>query len=293
MDVSIVIRTKNEARFIEQTLTKVCQQEFGGTYEIVIVDSGSTDATLRILRNYRVKLVQIPESKFSYGYSLNVGASEANGNFIVNLSAHAFPKDTNWLRSLILGFEEENVAGVYGRQLSCGHVNPFEALQSELYFGPRRIKFDMENRRMVKQIHFSNSNAAVRKDVWQRFHFNEHVSYAEDILWQTGVMEAGFSIVYAPGASVYHTHPVSTFGAYKNAKSCGYALASLSRKRQSVPMVMCDLGIFLILLPKILFQNLSYVLRNKYFHYLKIAPFYVVCGQLGWLAGRIKYRLQW
>ncbi len=135
MDVSIVIRTKNEAGFIEETLEKVREQEFRGKYEIIMVDSGSTDSTLDIIKKYDVKLLLIPEEGFTYGRSLNIGTSNANGTFIVNLSAHALPTDTKWLTNLITGFENHNVAGVYGRQLAIGHVNPFEAHQNEVFFG--------------------------------------------------------------------------------------------------------------------------------------------------------------
>lgn len=145
---------------------------------------------------------------------------------------------------------------------------------------------------MLKRIRFCNTNSAVRKDVWERFKFDEHVPYAEDILWQREVMGAGFSIVYAPDAAVYHTHKVSIYNAYKYSSDCAYALALMKQKRQSVPLIIFDVGIFLGLIPNSIFQNLRYVWRNNYLEYLKIAPLYVMSGWLGWLVGRIKYRLK-
>jgi rhamnosyltransferase len=292
VDVSVVIRTKNEADCIGETLDRVGEQKFDGDYEVVVVDSGSTDSTLNIIKEYDVKLVQIPQREFTFGRALNLGAIHARGKFLVNLSAHAFPRDKTWLANLIREFEDDNVAGVYGRQLSFGHLNPFDKLRNTLFFGPEDTKFSMKNRGMLKQIHFSNSNSAIRKNVWHGFKFNERVPYAEDILWQTAVIEAGFSIAYAAGAAVCHTHKVSIYGAYKNSSACAYALASMARKRRSVPLIMCDVGIFLCLLPKPLFHNLWYVWRNKYHRYLKLVPSYVLSEQLGWLLGRIRYRLE-
>ncbi len=292
MDVSIVIRTKNEAEFIGETLEKVMGQEFKGAYEIIVVDSESKDSTLQIVRKHDVKLLQISQEEFTYGRSLNIGASNAKGKFVVNLSAHALPRNEKWLANLITGFEDENVAGVYGRQLSRGYINPFEALQNERFFGEEKITFNIRNKKRLRRIHFSNSNCAVRKDVWQRFSFDEQVPYAEDMLWQAEVMNAGFSIVYAPDAAVYHTHTVSLHNAYRCSRKCAYALALMQQKTQSISMCVYDFGIFLGLIPKSLSQNIAYVLQNNHREYLKVTPLYLMSGWLGWLVGRLKYRLK-
>ena len=123
MDVSIVIRTKNEAHFIGETLKRIQEQNFDGNYEIIIVDSGSTDSTVEIVRKYGVRLVEISEKEFTYGRSLNVGASSARHDVIVNLSAHAIPKESTWLKRLTSAFSDDNVAGVYGRQLSVSYTH--------------------------------------------------------------------------------------------------------------------------------------------------------------------------
>jgi len=291
MDVSIVIRTKNEENFIDATLRRIAEQDLTASYEIIVVDSGSTDTTLDIVKRYHTKLVCIPQEKFTYGRSLNVGASHADGVYIVNLSAHACPSDGKWLRNLIASFEDSGVAAVYGRQMSRGQLNPFEARRNESFFGRGKIVFSMQNRGMWKRVHFSNSNSAIRKEVWKRFRFNEEVPYAEDIWWQREVMAAGFSIAYAPDASVYHTHKVSLHNAYKNAKACTYSLAAMDHKAQSIFMLMVDLGAFWGLVPNSILQNLRYIWRNRYREYLIIAPFYVTCECLGWLMGRTAYRL--
>jgi len=292
MDVSIVIRTQNEAEFIDKTLANVEEQSFSGSYEVIIVDSGSTDSTLDIIKNYNVRIIQIRQDEFTYGRSLNVGASKARGAFIVNLSAHALPRDKEWLTNLVSGFENPDVAGVYGRQLCIGRLNPFEAMRNERFFGQERITFSTKNKRMLRQVHFSNSNSAVRRKVWEVFKFDEHVPYAEDILWQREVVEAGFSIAYASDAAVYHTHRVSIYNTYKYSRDCAYTLALMKRKRQSILLAICDIGIFLASVPNSVLDNLRYVLQNGYIEYVSIVPFYVTCGWFGWLMGRIKYRLK-
>jgi len=292
MDVSIVIRTKNEEECIGDTLGRVNEQKFNGSYEVIIVDSGSTDSTLDIVKKYNTKLVCIPQEEFTYGRSLNLGAHHSGGRCIVNLSAHAFPNGDGWLTNLIAGLEDPSVAGVYGRQVSRGPLNPFEALRNESFFGREGIVFNGGNRKIWKRVHFSNSNSAIRKEVWHKFKFNEQVPYAEDMLWQKMVMAAGFSIVYAPEASVHHTHKVSVCNAYRNSKACAYSLAIMGQKPQSMFMLIYDIGVFSGLMPNALLRNVRYIWRNRYRKYLGIAPFYVTCECFGWLMGRIAYRLK-
>ena len=88
--ISIVIRTKNEEKYLAQTLDMlIAQKEMD--FEIIIVDSGSTDRTLDIIKNYHVKLIEIKPEEFTYGYALNIGAEAASGEYLLNLSAHAIP----------------------------------------------------------------------------------------------------------------------------------------------------------------------------------------------------------
>lgn len=292
MDVSIVIRTKNEAKFIEETLNKIEEQDFSGNYEIIVVDSGSTDSTLDIVKKYNVRLLQVPQNEFTYGRSLNIGAGNAKGEFIVNLSAHALPRDKKWLTNLIKGFEDHNVAGVYGRQLSIGHVNPYEALLNEIFFGRNKVNFNLKDKKRRKKIHFTNSNAAVRKDVWQGFKFNERVPYGEDMLWQSEVIKAGFCIVYTPDAAVYHTHRLSISSVYKNSVNCAFSLALIDQKRQWISLIAVDVALFLGLVPISLIQNLEYIWRNGYKQHAKVAPLWVLSTVGGSFVGRIKYRLK-
>lgn len=290
MDVSIVIRTKNEARFLEETLRRLRGQDFYGECETVIVDSGSTDATLDIAKNYDVRVLEIPQKEFSYGRSLNIGAENSRGRFIVNLSAHAWPVDEKWLSNLVSGFSDYGVGAVYGRQLSNGGMNPFEALKNDQFFGSQEITFNNKHKRRQAEPHFSNSNSAVRKTVWEKLKFDENVGWAEDILWQEEVMSLGFSVVYVPAAVVSHTHEVNFFRAYKSSKECAVTLASMEGKKRSLAMVMYDVGTFLILIPRTMFENAAYSLKNRYYSHLMAIPAYVLSALLGWLAGRVEYR---
>lgn len=291
MDVSIVIRTKNEEESIDATLRKIKEQEFSGTYEIIVVDSGSTDATLDIVRNYDVRLLKIPQKDFSYGRALNMGAGAASGQFIVNLSAHALPANNRWLTNLLAGLYQRGVAATYGRQSSRGHLNPFEARLNEHFFGSKTLRFNLQSGRILKANHFTNSNASFKKDVWYKFKFDERVPWGEDVVWQKEVIRAGFSIIYSPDAAVYHTHKINLPSVYSNSKNCAYNLLFADKKKQSVPLIVADIALFLSLTPRSILENLAYVLRGSYYRHAAAVPFWVFSELLGSLVGRISYRL--
>ena len=75
LDASVVILTYNGEQHIDEILASLTTQRFDGTYEILVIDSGSTDSTLDLIAKYpSVRLVQIPNSEFGHGKTRNLGA---------------------------------------------------------------------------------------------------------------------------------------------------------------------------------------------------------------------------
>jgi cellulose synthase/poly-beta-1,6-N-acetylglucosamine synthase-like glycosyltransferase len=68
----LVVRAFNEERHIERLLEGVRHQTVRDV-EVILVDSGSTDATAAIAAQYRAKVVHIPPAEFTFGRSLNRG----------------------------------------------------------------------------------------------------------------------------------------------------------------------------------------------------------------------------
>ena len=56
--ISIIIRTKNEERWIEQCLKKIFDQDYNN-FEVILVDNNSKDKTLKKAKKFPVKIIKI------------------------------------------------------------------------------------------------------------------------------------------------------------------------------------------------------------------------------------------
>src|SRR5574337_394745 len=75
VDVSIILLTKNGQRYLEGVLGAVFAQQTEHGYEVIAIDSGSSDGTVELLRRYPVALRRIPPEQFNHGATRNLGAS--------------------------------------------------------------------------------------------------------------------------------------------------------------------------------------------------------------------------
>ena len=112
---SVIVRCFNEERHIGRLLSGLVRQTRQPD-QIVIVDSGSTDATLAIARRFPVEIHTIEPEQFSFGRSLNIGCRAADGDILVFASAHVHPVYDTWLVELTAPFSDPQVALTYGRQ---------------------------------------------------------------------------------------------------------------------------------------------------------------------------------
>jgi rhamnosyltransferase len=196
--ISIVIRTKNEERWIGSCLDAISRQT-RKDHEVVLVDNNSTDNTVNKALQYGVSLVTV--DRFRPGAAINRGIEASRGDIIVCLSGHCIPVDEHWLENLVKGLDDQSVAGIYGRQ------EPL-AFTPDLDKRDLLITFGLDQRVQVKDSFFHNANSAFRKAVWKQFPFDEEVKNIEDRIWASQVIKAGFKIIYEPTASVYHHHGI-------------------------------------------------------------------------------------
>ncbi|KAA5597151.1 glycosyltransferase family 2 protein [Blastochloris sulfoviridis] len=211
--ISIIIRTKNEERWMRPCLEAVMAQRVDMPVEVVLVDNASTDKTVDKAQAIMpgLKLVRVEE--FLPGRAINDGIRAASGDYIVCLSAHCIPVNENWLARLLANFDgAKDLAGVYGRQVPVSFSSPSDKRDLLITFGlDRRVQY--------KDPFFHNANSMVPRHVWERFPFDEDVTNIEDRLWAKDVLGAGMHIVYEPDAPVYHHHGIHQNNDVRRAES--------------------------------------------------------------------------
>ena len=133
---SVVILTKNPGPLFRQVLPAVQAQATPWPFEIVVVDSGSTDGTVEFIRaSSGVRLYQIPAAEFGHGKTRNYAVAQARGEYVAMLTHDALPADTDWLRALVQAIDAmPDAAGAFGRHLPYPGNNPFVARDITLHF---------------------------------------------------------------------------------------------------------------------------------------------------------------
>ena len=196
--VSVVIRCLNEEQHIGRLLSGLVRQSRQPD-EIIVVDSGSTDATVSVAERYGPTLVHIKPEQFSFGRALNLGCEAASGDLLVFVSAHVYPLYDSYLALLTEPFEDPETALTYGRQVGDHRTKYSESRVMLQWFPEKSIK---------NQIYpfCNNANAAIRRSVWQDMRYDESLTGLEDLDWARRAQGNGHQIAYVAEAPVAHVH---------------------------------------------------------------------------------------
>jgi glycosyltransferase involved in cell wall biosynthesis len=204
------VRAFNEEKYIGRLFTGISQQNINDL-EVILVDSGSTDATIAIATaadwHFPVNIVNIEPENFSFGRSLNLGINAARSEMVVIASAHVYPVYPDWLESLIAPFEDPQVALSYGKQRGNSKTH-FSEHQIFAQWYPGTSKSRQSNP------FCNNANAAIRRSLWEEHQYDETLSGLEDLEWGDWAMKQGHNIAYCAEAEIVHVHNDSPRGIY-------------------------------------------------------------------------------
>lgn len=197
IEISIIIRTKNEEDWIGICLRNIKKQSFKN-YEVVIVDNNSSDFTVNKAKAIMPNVIICDIENYKPGKALNLGIENSKGKFIVCLSAHCIPTNENWLETLYNEIRlDEEIAGVYGRQLPTDQTLDIDRRDMFLVFG-------LDKKVQYKDPFFHNANSIIRKSIWEKCPFDDEIDNIEDRIWGQAIINVGYKLVYTPDACVYH-----------------------------------------------------------------------------------------
>jgi rhamnosyltransferase len=216
--ISVVIPVKDGGADLARCLDAIASQVVDDEVEIVVVDSGSSDDSVTVARSRGAAVHAIPPSEFGHGRTRNLGAGLAHGEILVFTSQDAYAARDDWLALLVAPVRgDEDVAGAYGRQLPHDDATPPERYFLDFLYGPeaRVQRIDGGEEPSFEQTLFSNVNAAMRRDVWERFPFADDLIMSEDQEWSRRALRAGHALAYVPEAAVHHSHRYSVTAAFR------------------------------------------------------------------------------
>ena len=252
---SIVIRAYNEEKHIGQLLDGIAAQTLKDV-EIVLVDSGSTDATIRIATSMAgqlpINVVRIKPEEFTFGYSLNNGIEQTRGEFIIIASAHVYPVYPDWLARLLEPFNDTRTGLVYGKQRG----------NSKTHFSERQVFaswYPDEGRTRQNHPFCNNANAAIRRSLWEEQPYDETLSGLEDLAWAKWLLGQGYLLSYVPEAEVVHVHEERPRDVYNRYRREAMAFKHI------FPQEKFGLSDFLRLYSTNVSSDLLHALREKQF----------------------------
>lgn len=206
--ISVVIPVLNGAELLDEVLSAVTAQVIDEPFEVLVIDSGSTDGSLEIVAAHPgVRLIEIEKSEFGHGRTRNLGVQETSGELIAFLTQDATPASEHWLAEYRDAFQiAPNVGAAFGPHLPRDGVSPLMARLLRDHFD----SFGGEDGRPVLQLpgdpsFLSNSNSCISREAWEAAPFRD-ISYAEDQAFGVDAFKNGFAKVYVPGAAAFHSH---------------------------------------------------------------------------------------
>ncbi|MFU8945617.1 glycosyltransferase family 2 protein [Mycetocola zhadangensis] len=219
--LTVAILTYNGEDYLERILMQLGEQELDGEVEVLVIDSGSTDATLEILAKFpNVRLHKIPNSEFGHGRTRNLAAQLGTGEFIAYLTHDAIPIGTTWAREMLAPFKvSPRVVAVMGKQIprpTCFPVIKYEIQGMFSGFGPDfgtalfyQDAFIQDEGVLGAVSFYSDVNSAARRSFILDVIPYRDVPYAEDQMFGKDLVLAGYIKAYAPRGSVEHSNDLT------------------------------------------------------------------------------------
>ncbi|MGO4595425.1 glycosyltransferase family A protein [Leifsonia sp. 2TAF2] len=226
--VTVAVLTYNGEKYIERILKKLRKQDFAEPFEVLVIDSGSTDRTLDIVRSFpEVRLHEIPNSEFGHGRTRNLAAELAHGEFVAYLTHDAVPSNAHWMSELIDPFRRfPQVMAVLGKQVARPRAFPLQKYEihgmfrhlgpdfgTTLYYATPELLKDEATVNVMS--YYSDVNSAVRRAFIRDVIPYRDVRYAEDQMFGHDLIMAGYTKAYAPRAMVEHSNDL-TLTEYKD-----------------------------------------------------------------------------
>jgi rhamnosyltransferase len=215
--VSIVLLTRNGMDTLPEVRGAIKRQQCTYQFEVIAVDSASTDGTRALLDREADRVISIAPGQFDHGLTRNLGIAQSRGDFIVLLVQDATPASDAWLQALVDPLQSNpTLAGTFARQVPRADASALarhylalwvaasDTARTVALSGPAELEAMTP---MDRYLHcaFDNVCACIRRSVWADHPFLA-TPIAEDVAWGREVLLAGHRLAFVPDSVVLHSH---------------------------------------------------------------------------------------
>lgn len=203
--ISIIIPTLNEENNLPRALESIKKIDYPfEKTEIIIVDGGSTDKTLEIARKFGVKIYQ-NQLKIR-GAGCKIGIEKARGEFVAFTDADCVTP-VNWLKDLLSAFNDSQVAGVGGPNITPKDDTQFAKAVGEVInlLTKPGSRYGFNTKKIIEIYHNPGCNVLYkRKPILKVGNFNTELLTCEDEELDFRLIENGYKLLFTPKVVVNH-----------------------------------------------------------------------------------------
>lgn len=199
--VSVIVPVYNDAQRIGKCIESLLQQTYPREkYEVIVIDNGSTDETLEVIKKYSVKLLIEDKIQSSYA-ARNKGIKNARGEVIAFTDSDCIP-DPDWIEKGVNNLLRVPNCGLVAGKINMFFKNPEEPNAVELY---DKIKGFSQKEDVEKSKFGSTANVFTFKKVFENVGlFNDRLKSGGDNEWGRRVFSFGYQQVYAEDTCIAH-----------------------------------------------------------------------------------------
>jgi len=215
----------NSAWIIEQALSSLYSQTFTD-FDLYVVDSGSTDQTIEIVKEFPCSLKQIEPSSYYPGAVLNMGIEGIDADIIVFQNSDVVLLSPESLENLLNSFSDPEIHAAFARQVPRPEAKAWVKRDYESSFPNSPTPPEW----IVLSLPF----AAMRKSTWKRHHFYADAWASEDTEWGVWAQKTELGIKYVHDSLVMHSHNYTLSQIYGRKFVEGEADAFIYHNRTSI-----------------------------------------------------------
>lgn len=251
--ISVIVPTFNGGEVVGRLLTAIASPLQHYTSELIVIDSGSRDDTLKVVESFRdrlpsIKILHISQSDFNHGATRNLGVRGAKGDYIFFFSQDVTPVSEHYFEYALNDLDTHpNAVAVFGKNIPYPSASVLQKIESDCrwdridrFVGKDRIlRQSLEipfmpyvSKNYLEWYFLGNTASCYRKSFLRKNPFPKIV-YGEDMVMGKTIIEKRCEKIYDQRCAVYHSHNYTASQYYQRQRKSmmlRYEVLKLSEK---------------------------------------------------------------